>query len=464
MKILKLFLFLFLFFSPAENYAQNIPSLTTEEKETLSKTKVFRVIVEQSYELPAKKINLPFYAMTKKLLEKHSNMKVVPEHSNTYDATLLIKLNGTPLSDSYGNNGKSYYTGAKLEGNLILTLDSKTYNWQFLEIHEPDRFIVISANDNIGPDRAPFEAVIPNIYPHILEVLAYIKGIEPLVSSLKDIDPNIRKAAAVALGQIKDPRAVELLLNTFKDKDNGVRYVASLVIGKMNDPSAVEPLISSLKVNDPNIRKSAVNALGRLKDPRAVEPLLTALMDKNYDVHKDAHAALFSINSNWTKTEETKRKIPIFVSSLKDKNLNLRKAAASTLFYIDDPSTIEPLKIALKDKDADVRTSAAGALGRIKAKSAVGPLIIALKDKNMHVRWIAANALAEINDPSAVEPLIHTLKDNEAMVRQNAADALRKISNQKFGQDTKAWQKWWSENKDILLKWNTEGAALETRQ
>jgi len=142
-------------------------------------------------------------------------------------------------------------------------------------------------------------------------------------------DWMVRKAAAEALGEIKDSRAVEPLSAALKDSNEWVRWHAAEALGKIG-ASAVEPLIVALKDRDQkNAHRAVAEALGRIGTP-AVEPLIVAL---------------------------------------KDRDQNVRCAAAEALGKIKDARAVEPLIAALKD--TDVRARAAGALKDIGGTTAL---------------------------------------------------------------------------------------------
>ncbi len=46
-------------------------------------------------------------------------------------------------------------------------------------------------------------------------------------------DANVRRAAAVALGELRDQRAKIPLQNALEDDDNGVRVAAQTAVGKL---------------------------------------------------------------------------------------------------------------------------------------------------------------------------------------------------------------------------------------
>jgi HEAT repeat protein len=103
-----------------------------------------------------------------------------------------------------------------------------------------------------------------------------------LLVALVETDSEVRRAAATALGQLKDTRAVEPLLSALHDTDSEVRRAAAEALGQLGDARAVEPLLSTLEDHEPFVCEAAVQALGRLGDARAVRPLLRRLPGKTF--------------------------------------------------------------------------------------------------------------------------------------------------------------------------------------
>ena len=116
--------------------------------------------------------------------------------------------------------------------------------------------------------------------------------VDPLIKALDDA--AVRDSAAIALGEIKDPRAVEPLIKILKAKDHsGGSSVAAALI-KMGAPS-VEPLAQALNDNDQVVRRLAVIALGEIKDPKAIGALTERLKDESPEVRQAAQEAIEKI-------------------------------------------------------------------------------------------------------------------------------------------------------------------------
>lgn len=123
------------------------------------------------------------------------------------------------------------------------------------------------------------------------------RAVKPLITALKDENPDVRRNAIWALGEIKDPRAVKPLGATLMEWewDRHVRRNAVVALGKIKDPRGVKSIAAALKDKDTDVRRIAARTLGEFRDLRAVEPLIGSLKDVSYDVTKNAEESLKKI-------------------------------------------------------------------------------------------------------------------------------------------------------------------------
>lgn len=192
-------------------------------------------------------------------------------------------------------------------------------------------------------------------------------SVEPLISALGHPDGDVRWKAAIALGEIRDPRAIGPLIRQLSDSDRFVKSRVAHALGMIGAP-AVHPLIRTLREGDGNLRWGAAIALGRIKDPQAVEPLIQALADK-YE--------------------------------------NVRAEAAASLAAIGTPA-IAPLIWFLKYSEGGMRIEVMNALGELHANDAIEPLVQMLEKADEQERRAIAATLDSILTPS-LEPLAKRL-------------------------------------------------------
>lgn len=82
--------------------------------------------------------------------------------------------------------------------------------------------------------------------------------VDDCIHALKDKDPSVRRAAAWALGAIRNSHATESLIEALKDQDESVQCDAAWALGEINDRHAVSPLIELLKEGNACELKAAV--------------------------------------------------------------------------------------------------------------------------------------------------------------------------------------------------------------
>jgi len=177
-----------------------------------------------------------------------------------------------------------------------------------------------------------------------------------LVSFLQEDTPEIRRAAAYALGKLGDQQAVDLLREALYDDHAGVRREA---LDSLIQLEAVEALIEALGHPDEDIRRSAVWAVYDLKYPQALEPLIGLLKDESDSIRQVTCFALRNLGDA--------RAVQPLIDVLSDSDEYVRKAAVEALGEIGDPRAIEPLKALLTtEQDQDVIESIESALRRLE--------------------------------------------------------------------------------------------------
>jgi HEAT repeats/PBS lyase HEAT-like repeat len=102
------------------------------------------------------------------------------------------------------------------------------------------------------------------------------RAVKALVANVKNPNPVIATAAKTGLKDIvsTNPKIVDQLLPVFK-KDDAASVVALGAIGK----PALEPMLVALKEPDATTRTNAASVLADIGDPKAIEPLTKNLTD-----------------------------------------------------------------------------------------------------------------------------------------------------------------------------------------
>jgi HEAT repeat protein len=103
------------------------------------------------------------------------------------------------------------------------------------------------------------------------------QAVAALRRALKDADPEVRCAAAEALGRIADPQAGRALRGALTDWNRDVRARAALALGAIGEPKAGDALVPLLRDRCPAARIDAAFALAMLRRPEAAPVLAEAL-------------------------------------------------------------------------------------------------------------------------------------------------------------------------------------------
>lgn len=124
-------------------------------------------------------------------------------------------------------------------------------------------------------------------------------GLRGLIEALKDPAPEVRVAAALALGQLRGDGAVTALGRTLSsDSSWWVRHAAAISLGRGRRPFAVGALSEALG-SEPRwqVRLQAVKSLQEIGGSRAAEAASVALTDPDSGVRAAAGQAVAAIGS-----------------------------------------------------------------------------------------------------------------------------------------------------------------------
>jgi HEAT repeat protein len=238
----------------------------------------------------------------------------------------------------------------------------------------------------------------------------------PVVEGEKD--PRLRLAAVELVVEWKLQRMLPTLAKVLEDPDPDLRVAAARAIGRLAGREYANQIIRALQDRDANVCIQAIDTLKLLKARDAVAPeLFPLLRDPRVEVRVKALSALKELRVSNTEFE--------IVVLLKDVNLPLRAAAAQALGELGGRAKLADLAALLRDADAEVRRAALWSLGVLDAKEVVANIVPLLGDPVAGVRARAAEALARIN---VKEPkLVALLEDPNDDVRFRAAWSLGEL-------------------------------------
>jgi HEAT repeat protein len=251
------------------------------------------------------------------------------------------------------------------------------------------------------------------------------RAVGPLVSVLRDADPDVRGEAFSALLAIGHARAGELPLDAFLGENLLSPSDALTQVVWPTDLEAIALLAHALADEDPEVRIGAAYTLGRLGITSAYEPLAERLAsDPDRDVRAAAAFALTDLAARGeTRVSAALRAAWDSVGDHEELAVQVIRGLAD----LGGRDAYDPLTEALRHRDERVRQLAAMGLGRLGDAAAVPRLARLLSDPHRGVRRMAAAALGALRDPLAIRPLVQAVHGNDAEVRATIADAVARL-------------------------------------
>lgn len=185
---------------------------------------------------------------------------------------------------------------------------------------------------------------------------------------------TVRWQSAIILGRLAPSArraSVPVLTEALSDEEPQVRAAAAEALGKTGHGSAtaVPQLVLLVRDPDATVRLKAIEALPNVaRDTSVVEPLLVALSDSAPEVRRAAAGALGMLGTS------TSRSVAALARTLTDSSPAVRAAAALALAKIGPPARDSRVALlaARRDSSAKVRRVVEDALRRIAGDTSRG--------------------------------------------------------------------------------------------
>ena len=222
---------------------------------------------------------------------------------------------------------------------------------------------------------------------------------------------KLRRSAAHAIGQSRDPGGVATLQNLYETvKDVELRRsVISAMGNRYEEPAAFTFLLGVAK-NDPDweSRRSAVRQLGHFKNDTAADELVKIF---NSDAHVEVKkAALRSLG----ETKSPRAQARLFEIARSDTNMELRKSAIRGLGERGEAAVDDLLKLFDSEPSSDVKRSLLQSLSGVKSTRVEDKLFEVAKGNDpMDVRRAAIRLLGERVSKRSFDFLSQTAQSND---------------------------------------------------
>ncbi|MEQ8762417.1 MAG: HEAT repeat domain-containing protein [Planctomycetota bacterium] len=248
-------------------------------------------------------------------------------------------------------------------GHLALGLLGTEQSYKVLESHAAQLL------DDSGSSRIASDQNVAVLAPTMIGMgLTRNKAAVPFLQKVflgdTSLDADIRSAVAGALGKIDDPAVVGILARGLEDRDIEVRRAAALALGEILGPDDVEAQrrlkILSRSDADPQVKSFALIALGKSRGGDSVRSFLESSLKERGQANVRAYAAL----ALGLFGDPASSKL-LLATLQKEKDSSLRGALSIALGLLGDSAAIPTLLELSKDGDPAVRGNALLAIGLI---------------------------------------------------------------------------------------------------
>jgi HEAT repeat protein len=239
------------------------------------------------------------------------------------------------------------------------------------------------------------------------------------LSTVNESCGDVRAAAIVALGQLKDTGAMETLCKIVGDagQPGGIRRLSAKALGNFSDPKVVAALTSAARDNDEHVSSAAISALGETGGEDGLASLQHLLADERFARSAVAASALGHCGE---------KAVAILAQGIADKRVDVAAASASALGHVltaqsprDHKSQRDQYRNTL-EKALDMNETKAEKMRRLRdgkpaipseqAAVALGALDRAVQSKETKVADAAVAALAEVPGTQAADILTRALE------------------------------------------------------
>ena len=196
-------------------------------------------------------------------------------------------------------------------------------------------------------------------------------------SALADERPEVRSAAASALGQMGARTAIPKLLQAVKDEDVSVVLSATDALFRLNDPAAFQVYYAVLLGEKKSGEGLVESQIKMLKDPKAMAQMG------------------FEVGMGFVPFAGAG--YGVFKAVRKDDSSPVRAAAATKLAADPDPKSGEALAKTASDPKWIVRAAVIDSIARRGDPSLLTAVIPLLDDENETVKFSAAAAIVRLS-------------------------------------------------------------------
>lgn len=231
--------------------------------------------------------------------------------------------------------------------------------------------------------------------------------------------PELRMAAANALGRLGDTAVVPALIKRLDDPEARVRVRVATACGSLGDPRAVGPLVELLSDNRRDVKRAAADALANIGTGPALSALRELLDDDSETIRWVVVSALGEAGSVAPVRD--------LAGALGDESSLVRRAAVFSIIGL--------LSNAPQNRSHQVREAVVSELSAVDDDVVVGPLVEILEDsvqrpQRRNAAWLLGRVTPEGQAEPVTDALVALLSDDDAMTAQFAATSLTDVGGE----------------------------------
>ncbi len=242
-------------------------------------------------------------------------------------------------------------------------------------------------------------------------------------------DWRLRRRSLLSLADWPEKKAWPLLQEALGDTVDEVRHAAVLVIGRMAVSVARNDLLKPriLGSPQPDLRRAAVEALGQIGDTRDIIPLTRMLTDEDWLVRNEARKVLCRAIEKLGERRDTAA-IDTLIHLLFLENETIRPLVVRNLCR-QGSRALPALREALGESSPAMLAGVIHVLGLLFDRSSLDRLIELADHDHRMVRCATAQALGHLGSTEAARKLARMLVRRQQDVIKAASDALARMGD-----------------------------------
>lgn len=278
-------------------------------------------------------------------------------------------------------------------------------------------------------------ALDKDLHDYAIRALEARKAAAPLRAALPKASGRNRAALAQALGRIRDAESGPELIKLVTDADPAVRLAAAEALADMGDAKAVDALLAAAKLDkatyeEMRMAEATLRLAGRLAEAgqKDAAKRIYATLPQQYPGKAGRHvrcgclAGLVAVAGDEV--------LPELLAAIADPDPQVRAMGAQVAKALAGRAPVDQWLAHLKKATGKDRTGVLVVLGAIGDAKALPAVLEAMDDKDEAVRQEATEAAAAIGGETAAKALIARLAAKDRAEQQAAFECLIKCQGE----------------------------------